>query len=153
MLLFCSVNCCCVQGGSCRQFTSSQENHSNGYNAKGNRFDSKQHQKITSHSKCSCTWSFNCSQKEIFYIWRFFNFSLDYPRKLFALLVIKMCILTNLESMLAHLCLVSICKYCSQYIPVIAAKIKQIKRKSNSEVTEAIRHCTWFHITFFLIIL
>lgn len=61
-------------------------------------------------------------------------------------------ILTNLEPILAHLCFVSICKYCSQHIPVIAAKIKQI-RKSNSVAAETIRHCTSFYITFFLIIL
>lgn len=41
----------------------------------------EQHQKIISHWKCSWTWSFNCSQKAIFYIWHFFNFSLDDPGK------------------------------------------------------------------------
>lgn len=72
---------CCVWGNSCGQRTCSQENHSNGYDTKRNKYAPEQHQKIISHWKCSWTWSFNCSQKAIFYIWHFFNFILDDPGK------------------------------------------------------------------------
>lgn len=80
-ICFHSFYYCCVWGNSCRQRTCSQENHSIGYDTKRNKYAPEQHQKIISHWKCSWTWSFNCSQKAIFYIWHFFNFSLDDPGK------------------------------------------------------------------------
>ena len=81
-IYFHSFYCCWVWGSSCRQRTCSQENHRIGYDAKRNKYAPEHDQKIIFfHWKCRCTWSFNCSQKAIFYIWHFFNFSLDDPGK------------------------------------------------------------------------
>lgn len=81
-ICFRSFYYCCVWGNTCRQCTCSEENHSICYDTKRNKGAPEQHQKIIFfHWKCSCTWSFNRSQKAIFYIWHFFNLSLDDPGK------------------------------------------------------------------------
>lgn len=80
-MCFHSFYCCCVWGNSYRQHTCSQENHDIGHDTERHKYTPEEHQQIIFYWKFSCTWSFNSSQKAIFYIWHFFNFNLDDPGK------------------------------------------------------------------------
>lgn len=124
-ICFHSFYCCCVWGNSCRQCTCSQETTALAKILKNPKYAPEQHQKINFHWKCSCALSFNCFQKATFHIWHFFNFSLEETGKAICSNCNKrLWILTNLDPILAHLYLVSICKFCSQCILLVAAKIK-----------------------------
>lgn len=125
-ICFHSFHCFCVWGNSCRQDTYSQGNHSIGYDTKRNKYAPEWHKKKKSSSiESAVVHGVSTVPKRQSFIHGTFSVSAWMIKgKLFALFTIKEWILTNLESMLAHLYLFSICKYCSQCIPAIAAKIQ-----------------------------
>lgn len=104
--------------------------------------------KIFFHWQCSCTWSFNCSQKAVFYIWHFFSFSLDGQGKAICSIYNKrvnthkpgVCVGTSV--FIFHLQVLQ---------PTYSSDCSQNKIKSNREVTDTIRHCTSFYFSFFLL--